>query len=111
MWIVWIILAAAYIFTSGVVASRTRQELMKRDNNCNGRCYRGTCTKELGHWLGAVPAGMFWPISLLIIAGVLVAEAPRRKSVREASQRDKELEQARHETALAEERASQAAAL
>lgn len=112
MWIVWIIIAAAYVFSSGVVVARVRQELMRRDNNCDGRYRRGgACNDEFSHWLGAALAGMFWPISLLIVAGVLVAETPQRKPARLERQRTQELEQARHETALAEERALQAAAL
>lgn len=105
LYLILIPLLMAYFATSGYVFGKVNGHYKsickyQKTNNCDGEC---------GHVIGAIIAGLLWPVSMPIAAGKVMSESDR--TPRDAKRRTRELEEARHKKELARIQAETTAAL
>lgn len=87
----------AYAIVGGFFGTRFYRNGKQKCLDCSGR-YK--CYKD--HGFGAVLMGIAWPVALPAMLGMLIGENDRSERLRR--QREKELEQAQHDAAVARQR-------
>ncbi len=79
---------------------------MRQFNTLQNRCGRGSHGACM-HEVPACLAGLFWPFTIPLLIGAALGDTNHRESVSER-RKNKELQEERHKTELARERAMQA---